>query len=371
MPQVFVYSGFNVLFTLTLWSVVSVPVLGSVEVVAQYPNDLQTFDDDNEGNNETLIIRKGYDTLEQAVFFKFYKNGQLTYIANGINVEQLGDTGCTPDDRFAFLLHGWRESCDVDWMKLLIAKLTAHRGGCIVCIDYGALAQEAYVRLLRKFGPLTDIMTNKLKYMYLQGLNPDKTFMFGFSFGGQLSTAIGNTFGPNQIKEIDTCDMAGPGFDFRVASLDHKDAAQNVQCIHTSRDKGTKNYDCHQDWRMGNCGASQDAADRPPMGSHGLCPYFYISAFDHPFFAVNQPRRCSSSRPASFWPEDFKMGYLETRKPMVSGELFAITSNTYPFNIEAGSKYYKKSETSSTSTEKCLRTKFTLIKTENSFFPNS
>lgn len=50
--------------------------------------------------------------------------------------------------------------------------------------------------------------------------------------------------------------MAGPPFDIRPN--DFKLSAQNVQCIHTnSRDKGTRHFNCHQNWRLGNCGYSQ------------------------------------------------------------------------------------------------------------------
>lgn len=110
------------------------------------------------------------------------------------------------------------------------------------------------------------------------------------------------------------CDMAGPGFDHRSNQPNHRDAAQNVQCIHTSRDKGTRFYNCHQDWRLGNCGLTQVASNNPPLGSHGLCPYMYVNAFDHEFMAIDKPNDCSSKRMATYWPEHFKMGYMEKRK---------------------------------------------------------
>lgn len=50
------------------------------------------------------------------------------------------------------------------------------------------------------------------------------------------------------------------------------------------------------------------------MGSHGLCPYFYLSAFTNDFTAVPKPTECGSRRLASQWPRGFKMGYTETRK---------------------------------------------------------
>lgn len=126
--------------------------------------------------------------------------------------------------------------------------------------------------------------------------------------------------------------MAGPGFDNKPTS-DHRLAAQNVQCIHTSRDKGTRYSLCNQNWKMGNCGNSQIAAGRPPYGSHGLCPYFYNASFRHPFYAVPKPKQCRSKVAALRWPKRFRMGYLEDRKELVKGELFGLTSREYPFNV--------------------------------------
>lgn len=107
---------------------------------------------------------------------------------------------------------------------------------------------------------------------------------------------------------------AGPGFDHRSNQPNHRDAAQNVQCIHTSRDKGTRFYNCHQDWRLGNCGLTQVASNSPPLGSHGLCPYMYVNSFDHGFYAIEKQHDCISKRLANYWPLNFKMGYIEDRK---------------------------------------------------------
>lgn len=108
--------------------------------------------------------------------------------------------------------------------------------------------------------------------------------------------------------------MAGPGFDHHTIQPDQRAAAQNVQCIHTSRDKGTRFYNCHQDWRLGNCGFAQVAAGDPPFGSHGLCPYMYVSAFENNFYAIDKPETCTSKRYVRYRPEKFKMGYMEKRK---------------------------------------------------------
>lgn len=120
------------------------------------------------------------------------------------------------------------------------------------------------------------------------------------------------------------CDIAGPGFDYRPQQPEHALAAKNVQCIHTSFDKGTRHSSCDQNWKMGNCGMTQPAASSPPKGSHGLCPYFYNSAFEHNFYAIPKPRECQSRRIAQAWPPNFKMGYMERRKRLVDFYLFFV-----------------------------------------------
>lgn len=52
-----------------------------------------------------------------------------------------------------------------------------------------------------------------------------------------------------KIYNHKACDPAGPAFnDNEIVS---KDAAKNVQCIHTSADFGNTASTCHQDWKMG------------------------------------------------------------------------------------------------------------------------
>ena len=103
------------------------------------------------------------------------------------------------------------------------------------------------------------------------------------------------------IKKI----ISGPGFNVRV---DPTPAAKNVACINTSTDKGTNFYNCHQNFRMGKCGSSQIAAGAPPMGSHGLCPYYYNLAFTNDYVPVNFSK-CSSTREIENPPKGLKMGY--------------------------------------------------------------
>ena len=106
--------------------------------------------------------------------------------------------------------------------------------------------------------------------MEAEGFDPKKGFMFGFSLGARVVIEAGRNFGEKKIPEIDVCDPAGPGFD--DYKFDPRLSAENVQCIHTSSDKGTKRKsDCNQNWLMGNCGESQDGRGDYPKG---LFPFF-------------------------------------------------------------------------------------------------
>lgn len=97
----------------------------------------------------------------------------------------------------------------------------------------------------------------------------------------------------------------GYGFDYYE---DPKPAAKNVACIDTSWDRGTNVYNCHQNFRMGFYGYSQPAAGPYPLGSHGLCPYFYNSSFTNDF-VPNNYYNCWSDRIAKNLTSDVKMGY--------------------------------------------------------------
>jgi Lipase len=200
-------------------------------------------------------------------------------------------------------VHGWRESCKTEWVGPVLGNLLSH---------------VPYRRLVRNFEPIVDILTHKLRQLETDGFKPEDGYMFGFSFGAHIALhAALNAFGENRFGEIDLCEPAGPGFDGTMRELKAMSlAAKNVQCIHTSNTLGTRSRSCHQDWNMGHCGDYQVGAMPSPKGHHGLCPYFYANAFDHPFYAVKRPDYClQSSRVAPEYPEDFQMGYMETRLP--------------------------------------------------------
>ncbi|XP_055596011.1 uncharacterized protein LOC129746398 [Uranotaenia lowii] len=276
--------------------------------------------------------------FEQNVIFRFYHNGNKTKTTALSAGSLLSGTDCSTTEKFAIIAHGWHENCyETFWVKDLQDNLNVYRGGCIICMDYSTFASNGYTYLFRRFNDLSAVLLKFIRTLQYEGVSLDNLYMFGFSFGAQLALDAGNQVGFNLIEAIDTCDMAGPGFDADrfFKGVNFRGAAKNVQCIHTSTDKGTKMTNkCHQNWRMGQCGFFQLGAGKPPLGSHGLCPVYYNLAFKENFYAQEKPGECGVLRdPTADYPTNFKMGYMERRKSQVRGELFAQTSNHYPFAL--------------------------------------
>ncbi|XP_037947671.1 uncharacterized protein LOC119679401 isoform X2 [Teleopsis dalmanni] len=214
--------------------------------------------------------------------------------------------------------------------------LTFHRKGCIVCIDYRHYAKAPYIQLYRNFKKITDIMYLKLLSLINVGFNPSNGYMFGFSYGGQLATQIGAALKPHfTFYNIDTCDMAGPGFDL-FNNFDHTIGAELVQCLHSSRDKGTAFYTCHQNVRLGKCGYTQAAViSQNRFSNHGLCVQIYINAFDYPFYAIcNGQKLCGTTSAAVNIPRGYTIGYKENPNMNITGEIFVPTSANFPYNVQ-------------------------------------
>ncbi|KAL9704866.1 hypothetical protein quinque_008384 [Culex quinquefasciatus] len=307
---------------------------------AEYPEMVLSESDLAEaGVGQHRLIMNRREIYEQNVVFRFYHGGQLTKTTSlNQKTALISDSQCTPGEKYAIIVHGWHENCyETPWITELEKNLNTFRGGCIICMDYSIFSNNGYTYLFRRFNDISEVLLKFMRTMQYEGMMFENLYMFGFSFGGQLVLDAGNQIGSSMIEAIDTCDMAGPGFDKDrfFKNVNFRYAAKNVQCIHTSTDKGTKLMNkCHQDWRMGQCGFKQPAAGKPPFGSHGLCPIFYNLAFTVDFLAESKPSECNLLRdPFAAYPIGYKMGYTENRKATVRGELYAQTTNQYPYNM--------------------------------------
>ncbi|XP_023293825.2 uncharacterized protein LOC111677030 [Lucilia cuprina] len=288
-------------------------------------------------------IKQNYQNTKHGVqknlHFIYYKNGKVllqnspslpaAYAAYANVIKS-----CV-NEKISFIFHGWTESCYTEWVPQLIERLTFHRGGCIVCVDYSSWSKKSYIELLQKFDPISEILYEEVLQLIQNGFNPSKIFMFGFSYGGQIASKIGRMLKPQyNIKKIDICDMAGPGFDF-ISYLNHSEAAENIQCYYTSLDKGSHFHSCHQNIRLGQCGYTQPAIlSQPYFSSHGLCPRIYINAFDYPFYAFQKsPKWCDRGKTIKNLPNGFTVGYREGGYNDMIGDIFVPTSMNYPYNL--------------------------------------
>ncbi|KAG4073841.1 hypothetical protein HA402_014046 [Bradysia odoriphaga] len=262
-----------------------------------------------------LIVASDSLTFERNIFFEFYNgSNEISYVSNSFGDDLVGGSGCNSSGDVAIIVHGWLESCETLWIQEMISLLNEHRGGCIICMNYSAYSKNFnYFGLVADFSFIDDILVNKLHQLVQEEFAPDKIFIFGFSFGGQLALEAGRRFGKQLISRIDACEPAGPGFDSNqtYSKQSPMDSAKFVQCIHTSYDKGTQKRSCHQNWHLGQCGLYQIAAGPYPLGSHGLCPYFYNSAFSNQFHAIPQPATCPTSKRLPMHPlVGISMGYV-------------------------------------------------------------
>lgn len=161
------------------------------------------------------------------------------------------------------------------------------------------------------------------------GFQPTNTFIFGYSFGGQVALGVGRDASSKiggKVDMVHACEPTSLGF---PNAPDSKLSGTTVQCIHTdSIYFGTMKRDCHQDWNMGNCGLTQSIMSNTT--SHGQCPLYYNSAFTHDFLAIERPTACTVPSQLATYPSGFKMGYMETNRA-VTGQLYAKTSPVYPF----------------------------------------
>ncbi|XP_058125186.1 uncharacterized protein LOC131285462 [Anopheles ziemanni] len=286
----------------------------------------------------TILQPASADRYQDNIFFNYYNSsGELVHIYNlAENNTYEYDKDCHPGTKFAVLVFGWKIGCDKYFVQDLIGNLTKHRGGCVICMNYDRFAQlNAYSRLRRNYKEIHGVLRQKLEFLEQEGFSPDDGFMYGFSFGAQVVLSAAKEYGTRKLKEIDVCDIVGTGFDTSDTNApNHRTAAKNVQCIHTSRNYGTRHRtSCHQDWIMGDCGINQLAAPLSPWGSHGVCTLLYNSAFEHDFLASVKPDNCTAESEVRSWPAGFKMGYTETRKSTVRGQLFSPTFAVYPFNV--------------------------------------
>lgn len=109
-------------------------------------------------------------------------------------------------------------------------EIGTYRGGCIICMDYTKYAAESYVRLVRVFEPIAQILTMQLHLLDYMGFDMNNGYLFGFSYGGQLATEAGRRIGVKRLREIDSkSNEIDTKFTYILRSI--QSINQSVRCV--------------------------------------------------------------------------------------------------------------------------------------------
>uniref|UniRef100_A0A336MCU2 CSON015091 protein n=1 Tax=Culicoides sonorensis TaxID=179676 RepID=A0A336MCU2_CULSO len=235
--------------------------------------------------------------------------------------------------QYSIVIPGWREHCSTSYVRKAIKNLHKFRGGCVICMDYTNYSfTQNYKCLYNAFKEIRYSLY--LFYLMLEkgGVQFKDLYVFGHSFGSQIALQASTMIGNKRIGAIDACDPAGIFFDgsglmrkilLDINPRDVRSAAKTVDCWHTSGIYGTKyRLSCDRNWLLGICGLRQPASITTNITSHSFCPIYYNLSFKYTFPVVKQQNLlCSMTNPAKYWPDGFKLGYLETRKRLVHGQI--------------------------------------------------
>lgn len=136
-------------------------------------------------------------------------NKDFIHYRTGVNFtstfnETLESQGCNSNESFALATHGWLASKNDEWVAPLINNLITNRGGCIIFMDYGKIANVVnYFALIPHFANISAVLLKKLKQLESEKFDPAKGFMYGFSFGARLIIDAASKFGFQRFKSID------------------------------------------------------------------------------------------------------------------------------------------------------------------------
>lgn len=140
---------------------------------------------------------------EDSITFRVFPSTGISF--NFTLNDSLVDKGCNPEENFAVIVHGWLETYEkTEWVPDLIGNLTLTRGGCIIYMDYSNFSVNPnYFVLVSQFQNISNVLLSKLNQLKDQGFDPEKGYMFGFSFGSHLVIDAATRFGEKLFKEID------------------------------------------------------------------------------------------------------------------------------------------------------------------------
>lgn len=147
------------------------------------------------------ILLCGGDEYEDKVEFVVH-NGASKFLSFFNN--SMVNLGCIKTGNFSIISHGWLGST-AKWIPELVKNLQTYRGGCVIFMNYSSYSDVPnYLNLYSHFKPLSRLLVRKLNQMKSDGVEGDRIFMFGFSFGGRIVIDAGIDYGTGLIDKIDS-----------------------------------------------------------------------------------------------------------------------------------------------------------------------
>lgn len=70
-------------------------------------------------------------------------------------------------------------------------------------MDYGKFSKNNYFTLVSEFREIKSVLISKLRFLSELGFQPQKAYLFGFSFGAHLVMEAAEAIGVQQYQQID------------------------------------------------------------------------------------------------------------------------------------------------------------------------
>ncbi|XP_070205766.1 pancreatic lipase-related protein 2-like [Littorina saxatilis] len=289
---------------------------------------------------------------DQNIHFKLFTNSNPTsaQILGAQDKNSVTSSNFNANGKVAFLIHGFTDSSDGEWVGPLVAELLTQVPNVIV-VDWAEGAKGPnYAQAAANTRVVGAQIATLIKTLAAVGLNKANVHLIGHSLGAQIAGYAGEKFPTDKVGRISGLDPAAPLFensDIRV-KLDPSDAAF-VDVMHTDGEPlhegglGTVKITGHVDF-FPNGGKDQPGCPKriglnlakiaDNIGcSHLKAPLFFRASINDNEFLANpcanlddyEAGQCTSCGSGGC----NKMGYHATESP--SGLFVLDTGEDYPF----------------------------------------
>lgn len=123
---------------------IKLPILYSIEETSWHWATCRIKEVDHTSDRINKLIRRSWNAFVKKLIEVFvsisvskcvFSNGALVYQSNLEDPRNFHATQCNPNEQFAILLHGWRESCNITWMRQLIGSKSGYKQSLLLLLS--------------------------------------------------------------------------------------------------------------------------------------------------------------------------------------------------------------------------------------------